>query len=199
MANTTPNRIRPTINTSPGRHHAAAQARSPPARSRARRPRRRAVAPPGPGRWLRRISSRRGRLHDAVADHPQRQKSADLRERPAQHRVQKYRQADHEPDVTRTEQKEARRRQPLIAGRVGEHLGEFRLFGLPKSVRSSAIVTSKTSRSVAANTPSAPRKPTPAAAPAEKETDTFERILRTGEHGDPLEQLRSAPPPAPAS
>ena len=51
---------------------------------------------------------RREGLHDAVADHPDRHKAADLPEAPIQHAAQVDRQADDEPDVARREQKDAR-------------------------------------------------------------------------------------------
>src|SRR3546814_9213335 len=71
-----------------------------------------------------RFRSRRQRLHQAVADHPSREKAADLPEIPPQRSGQEHRQRDHEPDVTGAEQEHAGGRQLVDRAALGNDVAE---------------------------------------------------------------------------
>ena len=67
---------------------------------------------------------RRRGLHHAVADDPQGKRAADLGVREPQGARQEHGQRQHEPDVTRAEQEQARGREPVDARVAGQDLGE---------------------------------------------------------------------------
>src|SRR3546814_8667717 len=66
----------------------------------------------------------RQRLHDAVADHPGREETADLPEVPAENTAQINRQGHYEPDVAGTEQEHPGRRQNVDRPALGQDVTE---------------------------------------------------------------------------
>ena len=64
---------------------------------------------------------RRERLHDAVPDHPHRKEPAHSAMAPPQPVGEEHGQRHHEPDVTRPEQEEPRRRQTIDGRRLRQH------------------------------------------------------------------------------
>ena len=149
-------------------------------------------------RRARRRQARRGRLHDAVADHPDREERADLPEAPAELGAQEDGQADDEPDVARGEQEDPRRGEDVDGAVVGEHVAELRL--AVRRVPSVAAhqrqhdVTSARERRSPASSSSAVWKPIDRQQQAaEEEADALQRVLRAGEDRDPAEERVGAP------
>ena len=146
------------------------------------------------------ISAGRDRLHDAVADHPERRGSC----RPAvklQPEVarQEDRHADDEPDVARAEQEEPRgRRGRSPRGSSRSMPLELRLRLRPCPAPAAATAPSRRAATAAAPPAIAEQggagSRAPRAAPAEEEADALERVLRARQQRHPLEE-RADPRP----